>query len=248
MNRILILGGTTEAAELAKALSARPGIHVVSSLAGVTSKPALLDGITRVGGFGGIEGLVCYLRDENIDLLIDATHPYAAQISRHAVQASRMAGTELLRVERPPWVQQPGDRWIQVESWPEAARQLPDCGRRAFLTIGAKDLQAFAKLERMWFLVRMIEAPAAPLPLPDYRVELGRGPFDATAEQKLLGRHRIDVLVSKNSGGAATHGKIAAARALGLPVVLLRRPKATLGMIESKTVASVAEALAAVGR
>lgn len=248
MNRILILGGTTEAAALAKALSARPAIHLVSSLAGATRKPAPLDGITRVGGFGGIDGLVRYLRDERIELLVDATHPYAAQISRHAVQAARMTETPLLRIERPPWVQQPGDRWIQVESWPEAAHLLPDCGRRVFVTIGSTELRAFARIERMWFLVRMIEAPAMPLPLPNHQIELGRGPFDEAAERRLLERHRIEVVVSKNSGGAPTYGKIAAARALGLPVVLMRRPKPSLGMIEATTVASVAEALAAIDR
>ena len=246
MNRVLILGGTTEAALLAKALGKRPGIHLVSSLAGATSKPGPIDGMVRVGGFGGIEGLVQYLRAENIELLIDATHPYAAQISRHAVQASRTTGTPLLRLERPPWMQQPGDRWIQVESLPEAAHVLPDCGRRAFMTIGRKELPAFARLERMWFLVRMIEAPAAPLPLPSYQLELGRGPFDAAAEQKLLQSHRIDVIVGKNSGGEATYGKIVAARALGLPVVLLRRPSPSPAMRDITSVATVAAALAAI--
>jgi precorrin-6A/cobalt-precorrin-6A reductase len=248
MNRILILGGTTEAAQLAKTLSARPGMHVVSSLAGVTSKPAPLDGITRIGGFGGIEGLVRYLREEKIALLIDATHPYAAQISRHAVQASKTTETPLLRLERPAWKQQPGDRWIQVETLMEAARLLPDFGRRAFITIGAKELQAFAKVERMWFLVRMIDSPSATLPLANYQLELGRGPFDAAAEQRLLECHRIDVIVSKNSGGMATYGKIAAARALGLPVVLLRRPKASPAMLATTTVAGVADAIAAIDR
>ncbi|MGH6932080.1 MAG: cobalt-precorrin-6A reductase, partial [Dongiaceae bacterium] len=248
MNRILILGGTSESAQLAKSLSARPGIHLVSSLAGATSKPAPLDGVTRIGGFGGIEGLAQYLRDEKIELLIDATHPYATQISRHALQASRTSGTPLLRLERPPWTQQSGDRWIQVESWPEAARLLPDCGRRVFVTIGTKELQAFARIERMWFLVRMIESPTGHLPLPNYQVELGRGPFDAAAEQRLLTRHRIEVIVSKNSGGDATYGKIAAARALGLPVLLLRRPRTSPAMSATKTVASVSEALSAIDR
>ena len=222
--RILILGGTTESAQLAKALQRRPQLRIVTSLAGRTREPAAVAGGARSGGFGGIEGLIRYLREEHIDVIVDATHPYAEQISRHAVVASRSTGVPLLRVERPPWPRQPGDRWALVDSVVEAARVLPDYGRRAFLTVGGKELQAFANMDRMWFLVRLVDAPLEPLPLLHAQVVTGRGPFTAEDERKLLQQHRVDMIVAKNSGGDATYGKIAAARALGLPVILVRRP------------------------
>jgi precorrin-6A/cobalt-precorrin-6A reductase len=222
--RILILGGTTEAAQLARAVERRRGLKVISSLAGRTREPAPLPGATRSGGFGGIEGLIRFIREEKIDVVIDATHPYAEQISRHAVVASRSTGVPLVRLERPPWPRQAGDRWALVDSVVEAARVLPDYGRRAFLTVGGKELQAFANMDRMWFLVRLVDAPLEPLPLLHAQVVTGRGPFTAEDERKLLQQHRIDMIVAKNSGGDATYGKIAAARALGLPVILVRRP------------------------
>lgn len=222
--RILILGGTTEAAQLARAVERRRGLKVITSLAGRTREPAPLPGATRSGGFGGIEGLIRFIREEKIDVVIDATHPYAEQISRHAVVASRSTGVPLVRLERPPWPRQPGDRWALVDSVAEAARVLPDYGRRAFLTVGGKELQAFANMERMWFLVRLVEPPTEPLPLLHCQVVIGRGPFTAEDDRKLLQQHRIDMIVAKNSGGDATYGKIAAARALGLPVILVRRP------------------------
>jgi precorrin-6A/cobalt-precorrin-6A reductase len=222
--RILILGGTTEAAQLARAVERRRGLKVITSLAGRTREPAPLPGATRSGGFGGIEGLIRFIREEKIDVVIDATHPYAEQISRHAVVASRSTGVPLVRLERPPWPRQPDDRWALVDSVVEAARVLPDYGRRAFLTVGGKELQAFANMERMWFLVRLVEAPTVPPPLLHCQVVTGRGPFTAEDERKLLQQHRVDMIVAKNSGGDATYGKIAAARALGLPVILVRRP------------------------
>lgn len=222
--RILILGGTTEAAQLARAVERRRGLKVISSLAGRTRDPAPLPGATRSGGFGGIEGLIRFIRDEKIDVVIDATHPYAEQISRHAVVASRSTGVPLVRLERPPWPRQAGDRWALVDSVTEAARACPDYGRRAFLTVGGKELQAFANMDRMWFLVRLVDAPLEPLPLLHAQVVTGRGPFTAEDERKLLQQYRIDMIVAKNSGGDATYGKIAAARALGLPVILVRRP------------------------
>src|SRR5215468_4679827 len=222
--RILILGGTTEAAQLARAAERHRGLTVISSLAGRTRDPAPLPGATRSGGFGGIEGLIRFIREERIDVVVDATHPYAEQISRHAVVASRSTSVPLVRLERPPWPRQPGDRWALVDSVAEAARVCQDYGRRAFLTVGGKELQAFANLERMWFLVRLVDPPLEPLPLLHCQVVTGRGPFTTEDERKLLQQHRIDMIVAKNSGGDATYGKIAAARALGLPVILVRRP------------------------
>src|SRR5262249_14858625 len=222
--RILILGGTTEAAQLARTVERRRGLTVITSLAGRTPQPATPPGATRPGGFRGIEGLIRFVREEKIDVVTDATHPYAEQISRHAVVASRSTGVPLVRLERPPWPRQPGDRWALVDSVTEAARVCQDYGRRAFLTVGGKELQAFANLERMWFLVRLVDPPLEPLPLLHSQVVTGRGPFTTEDERKLLQQNRIDMVIAKNSGGDATYGKIAAARALGLPVILVRRP------------------------
>ncbi|MGE0116903.1 MAG: cobalt-precorrin-6A reductase [Dongiaceae bacterium] len=242
--RIMILGGTTEAAQLARALERRPDLKVITSLAGRTREPTAVPGGTRSGGFGGIEGLIRFVREEHIDVVIDATHPYAEQISRHAVVASRSTGVPLVRLERPPWPRQPGDRWVLVDSVAEAARTALDYGRRAFLTVGTKELQAFAGMERMWFLVRLIEQPIEPLPLLHYQVVTGRGPFTAEDERKLLQQHRIDMVIAKNSGGDATYGKIAAARALGLPVILVRRPIPPFDLPASAVFATADDVLA----
>src|SRR4029453_9182056 len=136
-------------------------LTVISPLGGRPREPAPLPGATRSGGFGGIEGLIRFIREEKIDVVIDATHPYAGQISRHAVVASRSTSVPLVRLGRPPRRRPPGDRWAMVDSVVEAARVLPDYGRRAFLTVGGKELQAFANMERMWFLVRLVESPPA---------------------------------------------------------------------------------------
>ena len=242
--RILILGGTTEAAQLARAVERRRGLKVISSLAGRTREPAPLPGATRSGGFGGIEGLIRFIREEKIDVVVDATHPYAEQISRHAVVASRSTGVPLVRLERPPWPRQSGDRWALVDSVTEAARVCPDYGRRTFLTVGGKELQAFANMERMWFLVRLVEPPLEPLPLLHSQVVTGRGPFSAEEERKLLQQHRVDMIVAKNSGGDATYGKIAAARSLGLPVILVRRPVPPFDLPASATFSAVEEVIA----
>ncbi len=227
--RVLILGGTGEALALAAALAADPRIETITSLAGRTGAPARPAGRLRVGGFGGSDGLLDYLRAERIDLLVDATHPFAEQISRNAVRAAGAAGLPFLRLERPAWQRQPEDRWIEVDRLEEAAGLAPRHGSRAFLTIGASELEAFAGIESVWFLVRLIERPATSLPLLHHELILGRGPFDADAEQRLLERHRIDLVIAKNSGGASTYGKIEAARVLGLPLILLRRPAPPAG-------------------
>jgi precorrin-6A/cobalt-precorrin-6A reductase len=234
--RLLILGGTGEARQLADALAARPWLSIITSLAGRTIEPRRPAGELRIGGFGGAAGLADYLRRAEVDLVIDATHPYAAAISRHAMEASRLAARPLLRFERVPWRAGTGDRWVEVDSLTAAARAAPSLGRRAFLTIGAKELSAFAGISDLWFLVRLVEMPAEPLPLLDHEVVLGRGPFATSAERDLLRSRGIEVVIAKNSGGAATYGKIAAARELGLPVILLRRPELpaveTAGTIE----------------
>jgi precorrin-6A/cobalt-precorrin-6A reductase len=236
--RVLILAGTREAGALAEACAARPGLEAISSLAGRTRAPRALPGEVRVGGFGGAEGLARFLRARAIDRLIDASHPFAEQIGRHAERACRMTGVPRLRLLRPPWQRRADDLWVAVADLAEAARRLPEFGRRAFLTVGHRDLGAFAGLADVWFLVRTIEVPAR-LPLQRALWLQGRGPFPLEAELALLRDHAIDVLVTKASGGEATYAKLAAARRLGLPVIMVRRPPPPPGPV----VATVAEAL-----
>jgi precorrin-6A/cobalt-precorrin-6A reductase len=236
--KLLILGGTAEAVELATACAARPVLEVISSLAGRTRVPGLPPGEVRIGGFGGTEGLARFLVERGIDQVIDATHPFAAQMGAHAEQACREAGVPRLRLLRPPWVPVPGDRWIEVADCAEGAPRLPELGRRVFLTVGRRDLDAFAQLD-LWFLVRTIEPPGV-LPLRQGQWLAGRGPFAVEDELALLRTHAIEVLVTKASGGGATYAKLVAARHLGLPVLMVRRPPPPSGPV----VDSVAAALA----
>lgn len=226
--QLLILGGTAEARALAAAALERFGarLAVTTALAGRTPAPAPVKGDLRLGGFGGTAGLEAYLRAARIDVLIDATHPFAARISASARLACARVGVPRALLARPPWPRHPGDRWVEVADATEAAAVLPSLGRRAFLTIGARDIAAFAPLTEMHFLVRLIAPPVAPLKLASYELVLGRGPFALDAERAFLAHQRIDVLVSKASGGAATAAKLTAAREAALPVVMLARPPA----------------------
>ena len=237
--RLLILGGTAEGAALARGAVDIAGLTVVSSLAGRTRTPATLPGETRVGGFGGAAALADYLRDAGITLVIDATHPYAATISHNAAEACAVARVPRLMLARPAWTPEPGDSWIEVDDTQAAAARLAGIGTRAFLTTGRKELDAFAGLDAVWFLVRLVDPLDTPLPLARGAVIHGRGPFGVADERKLLAAHDIDVVISKNSGGPATHGKIEAARDAGLPVIMIRRPPLPGG----ESVDSVAEAL-----
>ncbi len=238
--RVLILGGTAEASGLARALSGDARVAAITSLAGRTRAPAEVPGEVRVGGFGGPEALAEYLRQEAIDLAVDATHPFAARISRNAARACDLAKVPRLVLARPRWTRQADDTWVPVPDTEAAAAALPDLGRRIFLAIGRQELAAFAALAEHWFLVRLVEDPEAPPPLDDYHLVLGRGPFAVEAECDLLHEHKIDALVSKNSGGTGAAAKIAAARALKLPVVMIERPPAPA----SETAESVEAALA----
>ncbi|MCM2515457.1 cobalt-precorrin-6A reductase [Streptomyces griseoincarnatus] len=220
---VLILGGTTEARRLAAALTARPGVRVTTSLAGRVSRPGALDGEVRVGGFGGPDGLAAWLREERVDAVVDATHPFAATITGNAAAATAAARVPLLVLRRPGWQPGRGDRWHPVPSLEAAAAVLPALGRRVFLSTGRLGLAAFAGLTELSFVVRSVEPPEPPLP-PHTHVLLARGPFTVADETALLREHRVDVLVTKDSGGAATSAKLAAARDLGLPVVVVRRP------------------------
>ena len=238
--RILLLGGTGDSRTLAERLAGRGDVEVISSLAGRTRQPAALPGGLRIGGFGGVEALAEFLRNERIDLLVDATHPFAARITDNAEAACRLSGTPRLMVERPPWQAVAGDRWIPVPDAEAAADALPGLAERVFLSVGRQEIEAFGALPRIWFLVRMIDAPRRALPLHRYEVVLGRGPFEENGERALLLLHGIEAVVTKNSGGEATYAKIAVARQLHLPVVMIERPPHAAG----ETAASVEEALA----
>jgi len=235
MRRILILGGTREAVDLAQRLHGRGDLHVISSLAGRTHAPHMPPGEVRVGGFGGAAGLRDYLARERIDMMIDATHPFAERMHGNVVEAGRNSGVPLLRLERPVWQPRAGDHWIMAESADHAARLSPHHGKRAFLTTGVKDLGAFRDIETVWFLVRLVEPPDAPLPLRHSELIRGRGPFGAADEEALMRRHDIDLLISKESGGDSTYGKIEAARKLEIPVVMIRRPVPEEGVAVAKS-------------
>ena len=223
MKRLLILGGTGDGVELARQATNIPGVQVISSLAGRTIVPKSLVGAVRIGGFGGKAGLVEYLQAEQIDLLIDATHPFAAQISRNAAGAARQVGIPWLMLIRPGWERLREDDWIEVGSVEAAVMAIPASAERIFLTIGRQQLAPFAGLTDKWCLIRSIDPPDSGILLPSGEVLLDRGPFSLDQELQLLRDYRIDAIVSKNSGGDATYAKIIAARELDIPVVMVQR-------------------------
>lgn len=219
---VLVLGGTAEARRLASRLAGRPGLRVVSSLAGRVRDPALPVGEVRVGGFGGPSGLAAWLREHGVVAVVDATHPFAATMTASAAEATATTGVPLLVLRRPGWRQAPGDDWRWVGSVREAAEVLVD-GQRVFLTTGRRELAAFAGRDGCWFLGRSVDPPDPPLPAR-FEAVLDRGPFTVEGERALMLERRIDVLVTKDSGGEMTRAKLDAARELGLPVVIVRRP------------------------
>ena len=222
--RLLILGGASEASALAARLVGRKDVAAVVSLAGRTQNPALSALPTRIGGFGGIEGLRAYLRGQRIDAAIDATHPFAAQISRNAARACGAEGVALLSFTRPPWERVSGDRWIEAADIDAAVAALGAAPKRVLLTQGRMRIAAFAQAPRHFYIVRAIEPPEDLAALPLHRLILARGPFDLEAEIALMRDAGVEILVSKNSGGAATYAKIEAARRLAIGVVMLTRP------------------------
>lgn len=203
------------------AAAAAGGYSVISSLAGRTSRPLEIAGDVRVGGFGGVEGLVDFLRTERIDAVVDATHPFAGTMTRHAVVAAAKTRTPLLVLRRPGWVRVAGDDWTRVRDLAEAAALLPRLGDRVFLTTGRQGIGAFAAVEGAWFLSRSVEKPTPPMPA-DLDIVLDRGPFTLDGERRLMAERNINVLVTKDSGGPAP--KLAAARELGIPVIVVERP------------------------
>lgn len=240
MHHILILGGTSEARELAGRLAVRGDCTIVLSMAGRTRSPALQPVPVRVGGFGGAAGLARHLEAEGISLLIDATHPYAAQISRNAVEAAHSAGVPLIALRRPAWAPVGGDRWREVDSVEEAVGALGQTPRRVMVTLGRQELLPFERAPQHSYLVRSVDPVEPPLGLPVATYILGRGPFDESSERALLRKHQIEAIVSKNSGGTATYGKIAAARKLGIEVVMIGRPD----LPEAASAGSMDEAVA----
>ncbi|MBR0555400.1 cobalt-precorrin-6A reductase [Ciceribacter sp. L1K23] len=220
-SKILILGGTTEARALAERLVAE-GHHVITSLAGRTADPAIPPGDIRIGGFGGVDGLVRYLREEKITRVIDATHPFARQVSENTATACAAAGVPLETVDRPQWQPQPGDQWIDVSSLTEAAAALP-AGATVFLALGRQYISAFEGRDDCHFVVRMVDRPEHRLPFRSHDLLLGKPSPDAAKEAALFTLYRITHLVARNSGGDAGYGKIAAARALGIPVMMIGR-------------------------
>jgi len=227
---LLILGGTQEARELAEKATNLPDIQLKVSLAGRTNQ-ALISKNSRVGGFGGVAGLINYLEAENIDLLVDATHPFAANISRNAAIAAENLGLPRLMLVRSEWKSVTGDKWIEVENTQAVIDILPSFAKRVFLTIGRQEVTAFNQIENIWFLMRMIETPLSDIVLPKGLLVLERGPFSKDSEKQLLQKYRIDTIVSKNSGGNATYAKIFAARELGIKVVMVKRPMLPEGEI-----------------
>jgi precorrin-6A/cobalt-precorrin-6A reductase len=238
--RILLLGGTTEASALAPLLAGDARFAATLSLAGRTREPMVQPLAVRIGGFGGVEGLARYLVRENIQAVIDATHPYADQMSAHAVAACTSTDTPLASFVRPPWTQVSGDRWQLVPDMATATLALGPTKRRVFLSLGRQELAAFASAPQHHYLARVIEPPDDTILPPDLDILQARGPFDLEAETTLLVDRKIEVLVSKNAGGNATYAKIEAARTLGLPVVIVARPNKPAGEIVTRAEEAVA--------
>jgi precorrin-6A/cobalt-precorrin-6A reductase len=226
--RVLILGGTTEASALARLIAGDARFEATLSFAGRTAAPRVQPIATRVGGFGGVEGLAAYLCDHKIEAVVDATHPYADRISANAVAACQQSGVPLVSIVRAAWRPQPGDRWKLVATTEAAPAALGADPRRVFLSVGRQELAAFAAAPQHRYLARTVDPPDCVLP-PDMRVLQARGPFDRAAELRLLADEKIETVVSKNSGGTATYAKIEAARELGLPVVMIARPDKQAG-------------------
>ncbi len=231
MKRLAIVGGTGEAMELAAHAIDLPGLAVITTLAGRTRDPKAVAGLVRIGGFGGEAGLVEYLQTEQIDLIVDASHPFAAQISRHVAGAATKVGIDRVMLVRPAWTRLPEDKWIEVESIAAAVQAIPASAERIFATIGRQQLAPFAVLTDRWCLMRSIDPPDPSIPLPPGKLLLDRGPFTLERERELLKEYQIQAIVSKNSGGDATYAKIIAARELGMPVIMVQRPPVPTGEI-----------------
>jgi len=223
MTHVLVLGGTIEASALARAL-ADGGVNATLSYMGRVERPKPQPVPVRVGGFGGVEGLVAWLQDHRVTHLVDATHPFAAQMSANAMTAAARTGVPLLALTRPAWQPGPGDQWTRVPDMAGAVAALAGPPRRVMLAIGRMHLVEFAAQPQHDYLLRLVDPPREPPPLPRHHVVVDRGPFCAQADQDLMSRHRIELVVAKNAGGSGSASKLQAARALGLPVLMIDRP------------------------
>ncbi|RUO99655.1 cobalt-precorrin-6A reductase [Hyphomicrobium sp.] len=238
--RILLLGGTTEASALAEFLAGAPNVSATLSLAGRTTNPPASTLATRIGGFGGIAGLSHYLRDQKIDLLIDATHPFAARISANAVDACRACGVPLLAVERPPWTPVPGDDWIEHDTVETAIAALPAEAQSVFSGLGRQAIDALRLAPQHRYLIRVVDPIELPPDLWHCELLTARGPFRTGDDARLFADYDIRYVLSKNAGGSAAYAKIEAARQLGLKVHIVRRP----ALAARTTVQSADEAMA----
>jgi len=223
MMRALILGGTSDANQLADAV-AKLGLDAIYSYAGRTEAPAAQSLPTRSGGFGGASGLADYIRQQGITHVVDATHPFAAQMSRNAIAACAATGIALIALERAPWTTTPGDHWIEVPDEAAAAAALPEQRARVFLAIGRQHLAPFAGKPQHAYILRFVDAPDGALPLPDAHVIVSRGPFTLAGDRDLMRSRGIAWLVARNAGGSGARAKIDAARELGIPVIMITRP------------------------
>lgn len=223
MTHILVLGGTTEASALCQAL-ANAQIPATLSYMGRVERPKPQPIPVRIGGFGGVPGLIQYLRDHQITHLVDATHPFAAQMSTNAVAAAQETDVPLLALTRPAWQPVAGDRWQQVPDMAAAVATLSGPPQNIMLAIGRMHLAEFAAQPQHHYLLRLVDAPTEVPPLPNHTVIVDRGPFSAEADRLLMQAHQIDLVVSKNAGGTGSVSKLDAARILGLPVLMIDRP------------------------
>ncbi len=237
---ILILGGTAEANALAERLAEVGHCRVITSLAGRTTSPVLPPGEHRQGGFGGVDGLMRYLEAENVDVLVDATHPFAVRMSAHAAESAAKSGVSRIRLARPAWTRRTDDMWIAVQSEEDAADRLPT-GARTFLALGRQYLHAFCRRPDVTFVIRMVDPPEH-LPMENATIVLGKPSDTVAAERALFEKHEISHVVARNSGGKAGYGKIEAARTMSLPVLIIAQPPGPSG----DTVASTEEAFLAV--
>jgi len=235
MTRALILGGTADAGLLAAEM-ARAGIDAVYSYGGRTRMPANQPLPTRIGGFGGVSGLADYIRHEGITHVIDATHPFAAEMSRNAVQACAETGTPLMALERAAWARADGDNWIEVSDVNAAVAVLPEASANVFLAIGRQHIAPFAVKPQHVYTLRFVDPPEAPLPFAA-DVIVSRGPFTLDGELETMRARGITWIVARNSGGVGARAKIDAARMLGLPVIMISRP----ALPERQRVESLAE-------
>ena len=240
--RALLLGGTGDANALAAAL-ARARVDTIYSYAGRTQIPLPHALPTRIGGFGGAAGLADFIRQEKITHVIDATHPFAAEMSRHAVEACAVTNTPLIALERAPWMRTTGDNWVEVADINAAVTALPDSPSRVFLAIGRQHIAPFAAKPQHAYTLRLVDAPEGALPLSNAEVIVSRGPFTLEGDLELMGSRKIEILVARNSGGSGARAKVDAARKLGIPVVMIAR----LALPERRRVENIGEVMAWLG-